>query len=179
MIMKTERLALKSPHEVGAAELCDYYWANRDYSKEYEPIREDAFYTEEYQNTALDMMRQEWETQKSYRFFICLDDQVIGTIALNNIVMGPFRSCFLGYGLDGRYTKQGYMTETVQKIIEFAFQVVKLHRIEGNVMPKNLASRAILKKCNFICEGISKKYLKINGIWEDHLHYVLLNDALE
>ena len=71
------------------------------------------------------------------------------------------------------------MTEAVQKIIEFAFQEVKLHRIEGNVMPKNLASRAILKKCNFICEGISKKYLKINGIWEDHLHYVLLNDALE
>ena len=179
MRMMTERLILKSPHEISAAELCRYYRANRDYAKEYEPVRKDTYYTEEYQSEALDTMCQEWVAQRSYRFFICLFDQVIGTIALTNIVMGPFQSCFLGYGLDGKYTNQGYMTEALQRIIEFAFEKVNLHRIEGNVMPKNLASRAVLEKCNFTCEGISKKYLKINGVWEDHIHYVLLNHALE
>ena len=179
MRMMTERLILKSPHEVSAAELCRYYRANRDYAKEYEPVRGDEYYTEEYQSGALDTMCQEWEKQKSYHFFICLYNQVIGTIALTNIVMGPFQSCFLGYGLNGKYTNQGYMTEALHRIIGFAFEEVMLHRIEGNVMPKNFASRAVLEKCNFTYEGISKKYLKINGMWEDHMHYVLLNHALE
>ena len=59
MRMMTERLILKSPHEVSVAELCRYYRANRDYSKEYEPVREDTYYTEEYQSEALDTMCQD------------------------------------------------------------------------------------------------------------------------
>lgn len=56
---------------------------------------------------------------------------------------------------------------------------LELHRIEGNVMPVNRASRAVLERCGFVCEGASRKYLKINGVWEDHLHYVLLNESAE
>ena len=175
----TERLALVSPHEVSAAALCTYVRENRDFARVYEPAREEAYYTEAYQRGALKELIQSWEAGTGYRFFLCLGEKVIGTIALNNVVLGPFRSCFLGYGLHGQYTNQGYMTEAVRRVARFAFEEVKLHRIEGNVMPRNLASRAVLEKCGFACEGLSPKYLKINGVWEDHLHYVLLNPALE
>lgn len=179
MRMTTERLTLRSPHEVSAAEICGYYRANRDHAREFEPVREDAYYTEEYQTAALAAMCREWEAHRSFRFFICLHGRVIGTIVLDHIVMGAFRSCFLGYGLDRAYTDRGYMTEAVKRVVRFGFEEVGLHRIEGNVMPKNLASRAVLEKCGFTCEGISKKYLKINGVWEDHMHYVLLDPASE
>ncbi len=52
-------------------------------------------------------------------------------------------------------------------------------RIEGNIMPRNRASIAVVEKCGFVREGISRKYLKINGVWEDHVHDVVLNEAME
>ena len=96
------------------------------------------------------------------RFYITLDTKVIGTIALNNIVRGCFHSCFLGYSLDKDYINKGYMTEAVNEVTHYAFEVVKLHRIEANVMPRNIASKRVLEKCGFIEEGYSKNYFYIN-----------------
>ena len=177
MVITAERVILKSPHEVSGKEISEYYDRNREFAKEYEPVRCDKYYTEEYQNGLLKSLEDDWEKQKGYCFFIYLSDKVIGKIALSNIVMGAFCSCFLGYGLDKMYVNNGYMTEALKKVIVFAFEELKLHRIEGNVMPRNKASRAVLEKCDFINEGTSSKYLKINGVWEDHIHYVLLNDS--
>jgi ribosomal-protein-alanine N-acetyltransferase len=42
-------------------------------------------------------------------------------------------------------------------------------------MPRNLPSRRVVTKLGFVEEGLGRKYLKINGVWEDHLHYALLN----
>jgi len=46
-------------------------------------------------------------------------------------------------------------------------------------MPKNEASLGVVKRLNFKKEGVAKKYLKINGKWEDHIHMVLLNENLQ
>ena len=74
---------------------------------------------------------------------------------------------------------QGYMTEAIKTAVDYAFKELNLHRIEANIMPKNKASLKVVEKLGFINEGISKKYLKINGSWEDHIHMVLLNEELE
>ena len=42
-------------------------------------------------------------------------------------------------------------------------------------MPKNKASLRVLEKCQFMNEGMSKYYLKVHGIWEDHIHMVRIN----
>ena len=63
-------------------------------------------------------------------------------------------------------------------LVKYAFEELHLHRIEGNVMPRNLASIRVLEKNHFVNEGISKHYLKINGIWEDHVHMVRINYAM-
>jgi ribosomal-protein-alanine N-acetyltransferase len=55
---------------------------------------------------------------------------------------------------------------------------MQLHRIEANVMPRNLRSRRVLAKLGFAEEGLARQYLKINGVWEDHIHYVMFNDDL-
>ena len=52
-----------------------------------------------------------------------------------------------------------------------------LHRIEANIMPCNLPSLGVAEKCGFVREGLSRKYLKINGVWEDHIHMVRLNET--
>ena len=71
------------------------------------------------------------------------------------------------------------MTETLRKVINICFHEYNLHRIEANVIPKNERSIRVLKKLDFAEEGSSPKYLKMNGMWEDHIHYVLLNNGVE
>ena len=182
MIIESERLYLQSPHEVSASNVLAYYYLNREFLKEFSPARSEHFYTETYQEDLLNKQLIEWNTDRSYRFYIALKEKpnyIIGTIALTNLVRGSFQSCFLGYQLDALHTNKGYMTEAVKHIVDFAFQDLQLHRIEGNIIPRNSASRTVLEKCGFTLEGISKKYLKINGVWEDHLHYVVLNEYME
>ena len=66
----------------------------------------------------------------------------------------------------------------VEMLTKYAFEELDLHRIEANVMPKNKASLRVLEKNDFMNEGISKYYLNINGVWEDHIHMVKINYAI-
>ncbi len=181
MVLETARLLLRSPQEIEGAQTCAYYRKNRDFLRPFSPKTEDTFYTEACQSALLQEQTQDWEAGRACRFFLCskaAPDCVIGTVALSNIVRAAFCSCFLGYSMDAAQTRRGYMTEAVEQMVAFAFEKLQLHRIEGNVMPRNRASRAVLEKCGFIQEGISKQYLQINGVWEDHIHYVRLNAKL-
>ena len=182
MKLETRRLYLYSPQEVSADSVCAYYATNREFLQGFSPDREAAFYTASYHEQQLQSQAFDWESGRGYRFYIALKEGpgcIIGTIALSNIVRGAFQSCFLGYQLDEAHANQGYMTEAVQEMVRFGFDILLLHRVEGNVIPRNGASRRVLEKCGFTAEGISRKYLKINGVWEDHIHYVLLNEAME
>ncbi|WP_309122996.1 hypothetical protein [Paenibacillus sp.] len=46
-------------------------------------------------------------------------------------------------------------------------------------MPRNAASLREVERLGLYREGMAKKYLKINGVWEDHIHMVLRNEMLE
>jgi ribosomal-protein-alanine N-acetyltransferase len=51
-----------------------------------------------------------------------------------------------------------------------------LHRLEAACIPVNQASIRLLTKSGFRQEGLARKYLKINGRWEDHLLFSRLAD---
>ena len=63
--------------------------------------------------------------------------------------------------------------------MDYAFGPLALHRVEANIMPRNQASLRVAEKCGFQPEGLARRYLCINGVWEDHLHMVRLNAAME
>ena len=71
------------------------------------------------------------------------------------------------------------MTEAIEAVVDYAFRELRLHRIEANIMPRNAASLAVVRKLGFHEEGLALRYLKINGKWEDHLHMVRLNEDME
>ena len=85
---------------------------------------------------------------------------------------GAFQSCFLSYKLDMDLCGRGYMTEAVEEAVRIAFTVLGLHRIEANIMPRNTASLGVARKAGFQEEGLAVRYLRINGVWEDHIHMV-------
>lgn len=109
-------------------------------------------------------------------FFICRkrDGQILGSINLSQIVLGGFRSAYLGYFIGAKYANQGFMTEALQLMLRYAFRKLKLHRVEANIQPDNGPSLALVRRAGFVREGFSRKYLKIDGRWRDHERWTLL-----
>ncbi len=180
---ETKRLILR-PLDVTEGQLAlDYYKDNRSFLAAFEPTRDDNFYTLKHQNRLLAVEAEEMASLNMVRLWIFLKEgnlnRPIGNFAFTNILRGVFLSCFLGYKLDGVHIRKGYMTEALEKGIEIIFKDYGLHRIEANIMPKNLASMALARKLGFYDEGLAKKYLRINNVWEDHVHMVKFNEALE
>lgn len=179
--MKNQEIQLVPADLSLAEQVVGYYTRNRGFLEAFEPVREEGFFSLRHQQ---DVLREEmlaYKEKTAFRFYIAPVErptEIIGIIGLNNVVWGTFRSAFLGYKLDKEYLNRGYMTMAVAMLTKYAFEELGLHRIEANVMPKNKASLRVLEKNHFANEGISKYYLNINGVWEDHIHMVKLNYAM-
>jgi ribosomal-protein-alanine N-acetyltransferase len=68
------------------------------------------------------------------------------------------------------------MREGMQLVLGHAFRNLKLHRVEANIQPANRSSLAMVRKCGFVREGFSRRYLKICGRWKDHERWALLSE---
>lgn len=66
------------------------------------------------------------------------------------------------------------MSRSVRATIGFAFTSLRLHRIEAACLPHNEASIKLLERNGFKKEGLARAYLRINGLWQDHFLYALL-----
>jgi len=177
----SERLTLRLSGLSLADELLDYYRRNETFWSEWEPKRSPEYFTLENVKSIISSQMNEIGQQRGVYFYVSLHEakRIIGSIGISNIVYGPFRSCFLSYKMSRDEINRGYITEALKKTVSICFDEIKLHRIEANVVPRNIRSKRVLEKLGFGYEGLSRRYLKINGLWEDHEHYVLLNDDLE
>lgn len=104
------------------------------------------------------------------------DDALVGVININDVILGGFRSGSLGYYASAPYSGRGYMTEGLALVLDQAFTVLELHRIEANIQPQNDASLALVRKLGFRKEGFSPSFLKINGEWRDHERWAMVAD---
>jgi [ribosomal protein S5]-alanine N-acetyltransferase len=180
--LETQRLVLKSLEKQDSDMFYDFLMRNYEFFKPWSPKYEENYKKKEAYNAKMDYMIKEHSEGRTIKFFLFKKEdasKIIGTTVLSNVVRGPFLSCFLGYRIDEKENGNGYATEAIKKVVEYAFNELNLHRIEANIMPRNIASIKVVEKLGFTCEGISKKYLQINGVWEDHMHYVILNEKIE
>ena len=102
----------------------------------------------------------------------------IGQVTLGGIVMGAYRGGYIGYWIDQRYSGRGYTTRAVVALTDYAFSVLKLHRIEINLRPENIASQKVAEKAGYLYEGMRHRYLHINGDWRDHIVFVKENQNI-
>lgn len=180
--LETQRLLLRPAHPRLARAAAAYYARNEAFLQIFEPTHHPNFATVSYQKTLMRQDRQAAKENRGLRYWIFRKEDpetAIGCAALNNIVLGAFRSCTLAYKMDKELLRQGYASEAVLAVVDLAFRGLELHRIEANIMPRNRASLALARKCGFREEGLSPKYLCINGEWEDHIHMVRLNEKGE
>lgn len=100
----------------------------------------------------------------------------IGAITLDNVRRGPAEAGGLGYWTAMRHTRQGYMREALIEIRRYAFDELRLGRLEAGCLPENTASRALLEAVGFEYEGVARAYLQIDGRWRDHVLYAALRE---
>ena len=99
---------------------------------------------------------------------------IAGYIEITNIVRGPLQSGYLGYYMFSGYERRGYMKWALATVVKWAWQELKLHRLEANIQPGNTASIELVKALGFHQEGYSPRYLKLRGRWRDHERWAIL-----
>ena len=60
----------------------------------------------------------------------------------------------IGYGISEEYQNNGYATEAVKAVLEWAFSHPEVIAIEAETESENAASISVLKKCGFALNGI-------------------------
>ena len=101
---------------------------------------------------------------------------MIGGVAINNVVRGPFQNGYLGWYLDEAVAGRGYATEAVQLAIRFAFAHAGLHRVQAAIIPGNAPSLALARRVGLREEGLATRYLQIDGAWRDHLLFAVTTE---
>ena len=108
------------------------------------------------------------EDQERWLIVRVSDGALVGRLAVTAIERGPFQNGRFGYWMGEAFAGKGYMTEALGLGLRRCFGPLGLHRVEANILPRNGASRRVLEKAGFRCEGVSPRYLQIAGSWADH-----------
>ena len=150
---------------------------NRDFFEQWEPRRDELWYTLDSQEADIAAGVEAARADRRYSFGI-FAPELVGRIALSEVVRGVFDNVFLGYFVDEAVNGRGYATEAVRQAVRFGFEEVGLHRVQAAVMPRNGASIRVLEKAGFREEGLAARYLCINGVWEDHRIFAITSEEL-
>ena len=145
-----------------ARELLELRLANRAFLAPFDPVRPESFFT-------LATQSEVARNPDGLRFAIIDGDAHAGTIALSNVSYGPFRSASVGYWVSADRNGRGLATRAVGELVEHAFRVLGLHRLEAGTLVDNVGSQRVLRKNGFERIGLARKYLHIDGGWRDHL----------
>jgi ribosomal-protein-alanine N-acetyltransferase len=66
------------------------------------------------------------------------------------------------------------MAEAVGLVLDYAFDDLRLHRVEAACLVHNKPSSNLLLKIGFTEEGVARQYLCIDGRWQDHRTFGIL-----
>jgi len=125
------------------------------------------------------ILNHEARQGRSFSFAIWNQAQLIGQITLGGVMYGAMRGGHIGYWIDRNFANRGYTTAAVQMLTQYAFDVLKLHRVEINLRPENASSRRVAEKAGFVFEGDRPRYLHIDGQWRDHICFVKENSEIK
>lgn len=170
------RIQLRMPHASDHAEWAALRAESRDFLQKWEPRwAPDELSRRAFRNR-LRRYRQDLDQGSGLSFFLIEknEDRLVGGISLSNIRYGVAQSAHVGYWMGERFAGRGLMLDALDLLIPFAFDRLRLHRLEAACIPENTRSMRLLEKAGFQREGLLKSYLRINGVWQDHFLYALI-----
>jgi ribosomal-protein-alanine N-acetyltransferase len=180
--IETERLLLK---KMGYSYAEEYYFLEKEGMEKhlapFSPVKEQPKSDAEgikWMKEAILTVEDRWEMGLDYRFLISEKQtkKVVGQIAITNVIRGVAQSAFVGYWIGFPYLNQGYVTEAVRAIFDFAFSVLNLHRLSLWIAVENDASLRVAEKLGLRYEGTAEKALHLGGRWQDTKIFAITKD---
>ncbi|MBU3145969.1 GNAT family N-acetyltransferase [Clostridium sp. CF012] len=176
--LETERFILREVVESDYTAIYDIY-CNEDAVK-YQQIK--AMSTIEAAKKSVEFFIDGFKNKKFIRWCITLkeNDDVIGLITLHDFDTWNSK-VEIGYMLNKKYWGQNIMSEVSKKIIQYAFEVLELNRIEALVDPENIISIKLNIKLGFVKEGLKKgaAYNRRTEKYEDRLMFGIVNNLVQ
>jgi [ribosomal protein S5]-alanine N-acetyltransferase len=149
---------------------------NREFLAPWDPVRGDRHFTVEAQRELIEAALDRWARGLSLPHVILDEDGAVqGRVTLNNIVRGPFQSCSAAYWLGESANGRGLAAKAVGSVKRIAFEELGLHRIEACTLKHNIRSQRVLERNGFERFGLAPNYLLIDGRWQDHFLYQVIN----
>jgi [ribosomal protein S5]-alanine N-acetyltransferase len=129
-------------------------------------------------NQARDYLREIhhcFETKTLFQWGIAhlKTDALLGTCTLHQLDARN-RRAEIGFALNPEHWHHGYATEAVGRVLQYAFNTLKLHRIEADSDPRNAASIAVLQRLGFVAEGRMRERWLTHGAPQDSAIFGLL-----
>lgn len=163
------------------AEMRDFEdWANlrersRNFLVAWEPVWPADDLTRAAFRRRLRLHAEEMSRDEAYPFLVFREDEtLVGGLTIGQIRRGVAQTATLGYWMGEPFAGRGYMSRAVRAAAGFVFSMLRLHRLEAACLPQNDASMRLLESVGFKREGYARAYLRINGRWQDHVLYALL-----
>ena len=171
-----DSVVLRAPQMSDHAEWAALREASRDFLTPWEPTWPPDDLTRASYRRRIRRYAEDQRSDLAYPLFVFRksDNVLLGGLTLANLRRGCAQAGSLGYWMGAPHAGQGYMTAAVKLVIPFAFETLRLHRVEAACIPGNVASVRLLEKTGFRREGFAREYLCIDGAWQDHLLYARL-----
>ncbi|MER2498236.1 GNAT family N-acetyltransferase [Vibrio neptunius] len=169
--IETERLILKALTEGDAKELFDIfsdhevmkYWNTEPWSSIDEARSFIASSTE--------AMNRNIEV--TLGIYLKETGQLLGKIMLFNYHKESKRA-EIGFGISRTFWGKGIVLEAGNALVDHAFNILHLRRIEAEVDPDNISSSKALERLGFVKEGYLRQRWEVNGVVSDSAIYGLL-----
>lgn len=100
--------------------------------------------------------------------------RIAGVLTLGGIVREPLQSASVGYYAFEPYAGRGLMREAVGLLIAYAFDTLRLVRLDASIRPDNERSRLLAQRLGFRCDGLALHDVRIGGRWYAHERWALL-----
>ena len=109
--------------------------------------------------------------------FTILDKQNGKFIGLFGLNLGRkiYKSGEVWYKLYPNFWGKGFATESLNCVLNFCFNDLKLHRVEAGCAVDNIASYKVMEKVGMIKEGRCRKVLPLENGWSDTFEYAILD----
>ncbi|MEA4863017.1 MAG: GNAT family N-acetyltransferase [Victivallaceae bacterium] len=103
------------------------------------------------------------------------DHSFIGLIDING-TSERHSNTGVGYWLGMPYWNNGYMTEALNAVIKFSFEVLDLNRVQAEHVTDNPASGRVMQKCGMKFEGVLRQHLYAHNRFHDCKMYSILQE---
>lgn len=151
-ILTTSRLVLKEL-SWDDFEAVNDYWGDSRYQERYQPGSLTEPLCRETVELAIKGLQE--YPRKGCWWAITQNGKTVGRLRME---VSRSRVGQVGYELHPDWWGKGHMTEAVREAVRYAFEELRLHKIEAWVFANNVASQSVLKKLGFVHEGTLREH---------------------